>query len=187
MNDFAQTLLQEVAAESDEHLAALEPLLVRLGSAEAAADDVARLFRAFHSLKGLARAMALYGMEAVAHRAENLLGLVRDGGVAISEAMLDALLESVDCLKGLREAAVAGRQDATAPPAILQRLDALFEAAGGAESRPAAVAAPVPAAGAGELHEDAEMLGLFVELLQTRLPELAHAFASDATSRADLL
>jgi Chemotaxis protein histidine kinase and related kinases len=70
MNEFVQTLWQEFAAESDEHLAVLEPLLVRLGSVEGEAGDVARLFRGFHSLKGLARAMALYGMEAVAHRAE---------------------------------------------------------------------------------------------------------------------
>ena len=116
MNEFVQTLWQEFAAESDEHLAVLEPLLVRLGSAEGEAGDVARLFRGFHSLKGLARAMALYGMEAVAHRAENLLGLVRDSGVAMTEPMLDGLLEAVDSLKGLRDAAVESRADATAPP-----------------------------------------------------------------------
>jgi two-component system, chemotaxis family, sensor kinase CheA len=126
MNEFVQTLWQEFAAESDEHLAVLEPLLVRLGSAEGEAGDVARLFRGFHSLKGLARAMALYGMEAVAHRAENLLGLVRDSGVAMSEPMLDGLLEAVDSLKGLRDAAVESRADATAPAALLQKLDALF-------------------------------------------------------------
>jgi len=185
MNDFVQTLWQEFAAESDEHLTVLEPLLVRLGSAEGEAGDVARLFRGFHSLKGLARAMALYGMEAVAHRAENLLGLVRDSGVAMSEPMLDGLLEAVDSLKGLRDAAVENRADAAAPAALLQKLDALFEAAGGSEAVP--VELPPAAGGSAELNEDAEMLDLFVELLQTRLPELARAFDADEAMRSDLI
>jgi len=185
MNEFVQTLWQEFAAESDEHLAVLEPLLVRLGSAEGEAGDVARLFRGFHSLKGLARAMALYGMEAVAHRAENLLGLVRDSGVAMSEPMLDGLLEAVDSLKGLRDAAVGNRADAAAPAALLQKLDALFEAAGGSEAAP--VELPPAAGGTAELNEDAEMLDLFVELLQTRLPELARAFDADEAMRSDLI
>jgi two-component system chemotaxis sensor kinase CheA len=185
MNEFVQTLWQEFAAESDEHLAVLEPLLVRLGSAEGEAGDVARLFRGFHSLKGLARAMALYGMEAVAHRAENLLGLVRDSGVVMSEPMLDGLLEAVDSLKGLRDAAVESRADAAAPAALLQKLDALFEAAGGSEAAP--VELPPAAGGTAELNEDAEMLDLFVELLQTRLPELARAFNADEAMRSDLI
>ena len=184
MNEFVQTLWQEFAAESDEHLAVLEPLLVRLGSAEGEAGDVARLFRGFHSLKGLARAMALYGMEAVAHRAENLLGLVRDSGVVMSEPMLDGLLEAVDSLKGLRDAAVESRADA-APAVLLQKLDALFEAAGGSEAAP--VELPPAAGGTAELNEDAEMLDLFVELLQTRLPELARAFNADEAMRSDLI
>ena len=185
MNEFVQTLWQEFAAESDEHLAVLEPLLVRLGSAEGEAGDVTRLFRGFHSLKGLARAMALYGMEAVAHRAENLLGLVRDSGVVMSEPMLDGLLEAVDSLKGLRDAAVESRADAAAPAVLLQKLDALFEAAGGSEAAP--VELPPAAGGTAELNEDAEMLDLFVELLQTRLPELARAFNADEAMRSDLV
>ena len=185
MNEFVQTLWQEFAAESDEHLSVLEPLLVRLGSAEGEAGDVARLFRGFHSLKGLARAMALYGMEAVAHRAENLLGLVRDSGVVMTEPMLDGLLEAVDSLKGLRDAAVESRTDTAASAALLQKLDALFEAAGGTEAAP--VELPQAAAGSAELNEDGEMLDLFVELLQTRLPELARAFDADEATRRDLI
>ncbi len=185
MNEFVQTLWQEFAAESDEHLSVLEPLLVRLGSAEGEAGDVARLFRGFHSLKGLARAMALYGMEAVAHRAENLLGLVRDSGVVMTEPMLDGLLEAVDSLKGLRDAAVESRADTAASAALLQKLDALFEAAGGTEAAPAEL--PQAAAGSAELNEDGEMLDLFIELLQTRLPELARAFDADEATRHDLI
>ncbi|CAN5160475.1 hypothetical protein BH10PSE6_BH10PSE6_48170 [soil metagenome] len=184
MNDFFETLWQEFGAESDEHLTVLEPLLVRLGSAEGEANDVARVFRGFHSLKGLSRAMSLHGMEAVAHRTENLLGLVRDGGAPMTEEMLDGLLEAVDCLKSQREAAIRSRADSEAPAVLLQRLDALFEAAGGSEA--AAESAPVAAAQPSGFGDD-EMLGIFAELLQARLPELARAFDADEGGRADLV
>jgi len=184
MTDFVETLWQEFGAESDEHLTVLEPLLVRLGTAEGEVGDVARVFRGFHSLKGLSRAMSLHGMEAVAHRTENLLGLVRDGGAPMTEPMLDGLLEAVDCLKGQRDAAIRARADSEAPPALLQRLDALFEAAGGSDAaaEPAAAQAAAPS-GLG----DDEMLGIFAELLQARLPELARAFDADEGGRIDLV
>lgn len=188
MSDFVETLWQEFGAESDEHLSVLEPLLVRLGTAEGEAGDVARVFRGFHSLKGLSRAMSLHGMEAVAHRTENLLGLVRDGGAPMTESMLDGLLEAVDCLKNQRDQAIRTRTDSEAPPALLQRLDALFEAAGGSEATTApepADAAPFESTGLGS--SDNEMLGLFAELLQSRLPELARAFDADEAGRADLV
>ena len=198
MSELADILWQEFATESDEHLVVLEPLLVRLGSAESEPDDVARLFRAFHSLKGLARALSLHGMEATAHRAENLLGLVRDHGVATTDAMLDVLLEAVDCLKGLREQVLDSRTDVPAPPTLLQNLDALFEASGGPDAKPAKPPAPPPAAEAGKAPpaagpadaaagQDHEMLDLFVELLQTRLPELAATFDVAATGQDDLI
>lgn len=185
MTDFVETLWQEFGAESDEHLTMLEPLLVRLGTAEGEVGDVARVFRAFHSLKGLSRAMSLHGMEAVAHRTENLLGLVRDGGAPMTEAMLDGLLEAVDCLKSQRDAAIRARADSEAPPALLQRLDALFEGAGGSEvaAEPAAAQEAPPPSGLG----DDEMLGIFAELLQARLPELTRAFDADEAGRTDLV
>jgi chemotaxis protein histidine kinase CheA len=189
MNDFVETLWQEFGAESEEHLSTLEPLLVRLGTAEGESGDVARAFRGFHSLKGLARAMSLHGMEAVAHRTENLLGLVRDGGAAMTEPMLDGLLEGVDALKNLRDKAIRSRIDSEAPPALLQRLDALYEAAGGSDAIAEATSAPTTAAPdtAGLGSGDSEMLGLFAELLQSRLPELARAFEADEAGRTDLI
>ena len=190
MSELADILWQEFATESDEHLAVLEPLLVRVGTPESAPGDVARLFRGFHSLKGLARAMSLQGMEHTAHRAENLLGLVRDHGVAMNDGMLDALLEAVDCLKSLRESVVDSRVDPPAPAPLLLKLDALFEAAGGGEAKAAAqpkAAAVAAAAPPTEADQEREMLDLFVELLQTRLPELADLFDADDAKRADLI
>jgi two-component system chemotaxis sensor kinase CheA len=80
VTSLADTLWQEFAVESEEHLQAVEPLLARGDPERTSATDIAQLFRSFHSLKGLARAMDVLGMESVAHHAENLLGLIRRVG-----------------------------------------------------------------------------------------------------------
>lgn len=61
-DDFAETLWHEFANETEEHLNLVESILARGGSASSSADDIAQLFRSFHSIKGLARAMDLRGM-----------------------------------------------------------------------------------------------------------------------------
>ncbi len=68
-------------SESRDHLDALSAGLVRLekegppGEAPAAAVD--ELFRHAHSLKGMAAAMQQEGIAAVAHRAEDVIGVVK--------------------------------------------------------------------------------------------------------------
>lgn len=74
---------EEFQSEADEHLSTADRLIDQAHGNPLSADEVSELFRGFHSLKGLARAMDLEGMEGLAHRAESLLGLVRDHGVAL--------------------------------------------------------------------------------------------------------
>ena len=104
MDTFADTLWNEFAVETDEHLQAVEPILVQNDPQQVGAADIAQLFRSFHSIKGLARAMDVPGMEGVAHHAENLLGLVRDGRTALTPNLAELLLQPVDALKRMRDA-----------------------------------------------------------------------------------
>src|SRR5579862_8818399 len=98
MDALADTLWREFAVETEEHLQAVEPMLARDDPQQASAADIAQLFRSFHSVKGLARAMDMLGMEGVAHHAENLLGLVRDGRAKLTPNFAELLLQSVDAL-----------------------------------------------------------------------------------------
>ena len=99
MDTLADTLWQEFAVETEEHLQTVEPILSHGEPERIGAPDIAQLFRSFHSVKGLARALDVLGMEGVAHHAENLLGLVRDGRAALTPDIADLLLQSVDALK----------------------------------------------------------------------------------------
>ncbi len=181
MNDLVETLWGQFAVETEEHLDLIEPLLARAGPEGIDGEGIAQLFRSFHSIKGLARAMDLFAMERVAHHAENLLGLVRDGGIALDAGLVDRLLEAVDSLKALRDVANATRADGVSPTDLVNSLAALFERLSGAPaSHPGSAPPPPPApiahapnAPAPDLHEDPEMLEIFVELVQARLPDLA--------------
>ena len=187
MDNFADTLWREFVVESEEHLQAVEPMLARADPQQSSAADIAQLFRSFHSVKGLARAMDVLGMEGVAHHAENLLGLVREGRAALKPELADLLLQSVDALKRMRDVVVEGRRDVPPDPDLLARLASAFAEAGGT----AVAAAPQPAAAAAAdgppLHEDPEMLAIFVEMVKARGPELCAALAAGATERASAL
>jgi chemotaxis protein histidine kinase CheA len=84
MDSLADTLWQEFAVETEEHLQAVEPILSHSDPQRISGPEIAQLFRSFHSVKGLARALDVLGMEGVAHHAENLLGLVREGRAALT-------------------------------------------------------------------------------------------------------
>ncbi len=132
MDSFADTLWNEFAVETEEHLQAVEPILSQSDPLQTSAADIGQLFRSFHSIKGLARAMDVLGMESIAHHAENLLGLVRDGRTALTADMADLLLQSVDALKKMRDAVTEQRRDAAPDTEIIGRLAAAFAQAGGA-------------------------------------------------------
>lgn len=131
-------LRQHFAAESEEHLDAIEGLLGTPGAgAERSAVDT--LFRAFHSLKGMSGALGAGGMLAVAHRCEDILGLARQGRVAVPGAVADALVAAVDLLRQQRSALLDEGLDLAAPEGLLSRLATL------ADNAPAPAPAPTPA------------------------------------------
>jgi chemotaxis protein histidine kinase CheA len=94
--------------------------------------------------------MELGALEAVAHRAEDLLGLVREGVTGLDKGNVDLLLRSLDAIKGLRDIAVAERSDGQKPDALCKELeDAFRKANGGGETEAATapqVSAPTPSA-----------------------------------------
>lgn len=73
-------ILREFVMESRETLARVEPLINELDvGTEPSSDELAVLFRCFHSFKGTASFLELRQTAAVAHGAESLLELLRRG------------------------------------------------------------------------------------------------------------
>src|SRR5207253_246979 len=62
-------------------------------------ENIHRLFRAMHTVKGSAAQVGWQRIARVAHRAEDLVGRLRDGALRPSAEIVDLCLESVDALK----------------------------------------------------------------------------------------
>jgi two-component system chemotaxis sensor kinase CheA len=139
-NGLDDAFWQEFAAESEEHLDTAERLLAQPPDGA----GLAPLFRAFHSLKGMSAALGLAGMARVAHRCEDLLGLARQGRLAITPAVVEGLLAAVDALRGQRVTVLRTRADKPPPPGLLRRLEEL-EGGTPATAPPPPATAPGPA------------------------------------------
>jgi chemosensory pili system protein ChpA (sensor histidine kinase/response regulator) len=91
-------ILEFFVPEAEEHLQIVQDCLLAL-EANPNAEDINRLFRAMHTVKGSAAQVGLQRIARVAHRAEDLVGRLRDGLLHPSAEIVDICLESVDALK----------------------------------------------------------------------------------------
>src|SRR5512139_524969 len=89
-------LVATFRAEVDERLASLCEGLLRLENHASPRQLVAGLFRDAHTVKGSARMLGLDAVVDVAHRAEDLLGALRDGRVTVRKDLVDLLLVAAD-------------------------------------------------------------------------------------------
>src|SRR5437763_15702934 len=97
-------------AESREHLSACNQLLLEWERSPANLAPVGGLFRAVHTVKGMAATMGYARVTDLAHRAENLLDLVRRGGRPATDDLLQLLFRARDALEHAVELCVAGRE-----------------------------------------------------------------------------
>ena len=120
--DVPAEVLEFFVPEADEHLQAVTECLLALESG-ATQDDVHRLFRAMHTVKGSAAQVGLRRVSAVAHRMEDLVGRIRDGSLRATPEVVDLCLESVDVLKKTIHRQWADEQAAAAGlQSIVERL-----------------------------------------------------------------
>jgi two-component system chemotaxis sensor kinase CheA len=120
------------AAESRALLDAAHRALGTWSEAADAATTTAALaavFRAVHSLKGMAAAMSLGGAESLAHELETALARARDGSLAPTPSRVEALVDGVDALDRAIEQAESGI-DADVSADVARLRAALGSAAG---------------------------------------------------------
>ncbi|MGB8786415.1 MAG: response regulator [Candidatus Acidiferrales bacterium] len=97
-SEVPQEVLEFFVPEAEEHLQTVTDCLLAL-EGNPNAEDINRLFRSMHTIKGSAAQVGLHRLSAVAHRVEDLVGRLRDGLLQPSPEIVDLLLESVDALK----------------------------------------------------------------------------------------
>ncbi len=114
-------------AESREHLKACNSSLLEWEAEPTGTEPVGRLFRAVHTIKGMAATMGYAGVAQLAHRFENLLDGLRQGKLAPSPLIFQLSFRAVDTLGKAVEAAAVGTEE----PADMQLIVELDAVAGG--------------------------------------------------------
>ena len=99
--DEQQEIIKEFLVESAENLNQLDHDFVEL---EQQPDDrrlLSSVFRTVHTIKGTCGFLGFTTLEAVTHRAENILSQLREGERTLTPATTTLLLETVDAVKGI--------------------------------------------------------------------------------------
>ena len=110
-------LLEEFVREAQEHLETADVQLLALETEPRNQESLSAVFRAFHTIKGVAGFMGLGTIGSVAHEAENILDRAREGELLLSGVAIDAIFDAVDALKQLIANLQSG--DAAEPAASL--------------------------------------------------------------------
>jgi two-component system chemotaxis sensor kinase CheA len=97
-------------AESREHLSACNQLLLEWERHPASPEPVGGIFRAVHTIKGMAATMGYGRVADLAHRMENLLDHLRRGARHPTDETLQLLFRATDALEKAVALAVAGRE-----------------------------------------------------------------------------
>jgi len=155
------SLLAGFITEAGEHIEAIEEGLLLLEENPADKEIINRVFRPFHTIKGLAGFLNLRSIGALTHELETLLDRARKGELAITAQIVDLLFDAVDVIKSLISLISAkiqerdgGAQEVDIAPQ-LRRIRAL----GGADA----------AASGSELKEEVETAEAAAELASVRL------------------
>src|SRR3989442_2848878 len=131
-------------AESREHLSACNQLLCAGERKPASLEPVAGLFRAVHTVKGMAATMGYAAVTDLAHRTESLLDHLRRGAHPATDELLQLLFRARDALEQAVELSVQGRERDLDLSAITAELDRAVARAGGKAGRAAAAREPPP-------------------------------------------
>lgn len=131
--------------ETNEHLQNLNTQILSLEQDPENMDTINEIFRAAHSLKGMAGTMGYKRMQTLTHDMENVFSEVRNGNIKVNADMIDVLFQCLDALEeyntNIRESSDEGTND---NGALIKRLNVIMNGGEG-ESSDKAAAAQEPA------------------------------------------
>ena len=123
--------------ESKEHLQNLNTQILELEQDAENMNTINEIFRAAHSLKGMAGTMGYKRMQSLTHNMENVFSEVRNGTIKVKANMIDILFQCLDALEGyvgsIQETSDEGTNDNE--PLIKLLID-IMESKGKEEARP---------------------------------------------------
>ncbi|MEG1292400.1 MAG: chemotaxis protein CheA, partial [Lachnospiraceae bacterium] len=114
--------------ETNEHLQNLTDCIMSLEKEPENMDTINEIFRAAHSLKGMAGTMGFKRMQHLTHDMENVFQEVRSGNMKVTSGLVDVLFQCLDAidtyLESVKESSDEGTED---NEAIIQELNNILE------------------------------------------------------------
>ena len=98
--DEMKEIFEEFAVEAREQLESLENDMLELEKDPENEELLNRAFRSMHTIKGGAGFLGLNPIVEVAHKAEDLLGLMRSGELKLTPEINDVIFRAIDFIKG---------------------------------------------------------------------------------------
>ena len=133
--------------ETKEHLQNLSQQLMILEEEPNNADTINEIFRAAHSLKGMAGTMGYKRMQHLTHIMENALSEIRNGKMAVNADLVDVLFQCLDALEAYLDNIVESQDEGTEEnEPIIARLNVFLNGGGGAPEQPKAETKEAPKA-----------------------------------------
>ena len=132
--------------ETSEHVQTLSDCIMVLEKEPDNKDTINEVFRAAHSLKGMAGTMGFKRMQHLTHDMENVFQEVRSDKISVDSAMIDLLFKCLDAIDGYLNNVKASSDEGTEDnEMIIKELNDFIAAANGAPASKAAPAEEKPA------------------------------------------
>lgn len=152
--------------ETKEHLQSLNTQILDLEQDPENMDTINEIFRAAHSLKGMAGTMGYKRMQNLTHDMENVFSEVRNGAIKVKGEMIDILFQCLDALEeylsSIQETADEGTNDNE--PLIRSLNNILNGVSNDAKEEPEQKAEAEPAAETEEIdHSDKKWLDIKID------------------------
>lgn len=123
--------------ETKEHLQNLNEQLLVIEKEPENTDTINEIFRAAHSLKGMAGTMGYKRMQKLTHQMENVFSEIRNGKMTVTPNLVDVLFQCLDALESYLDIITeSGDEGDNDNEPILNQLDAILN--GGAAAAPKA-------------------------------------------------
>lgn len=106
--DLDMSMMADFISESRDNIHYAEGAMLALETNPDDAEAINTIFRAFHTLKGMAAFLGFQMLSELAHHSESLLSRIREGEIRYGEVYADLSLKSVDLCKEI----VQGIEDA---------------------------------------------------------------------------
>lgn len=131
--------------ETKEHLQSLNQQLLILETEPENNETINEIFRAAHSLKGMAGTMGFKRMQRLTHDMENVFSEIRNGKMGVTAELVDVLFKGLDALEGYLSNIQANADEGTEDyEEIIEQLNNILKAGLGKAKEESARKAEAP-------------------------------------------